>query len=92
MTAYTAVIMAEERGGRFRNVVAVYDDEAQRLAAGSFALPPVPDAPPEGTIYDPWEPLESSAEQVLAAYGWRVTESWNSNPAGLGSYASAERI
>jgi hypothetical protein len=89
MTAYTAVIMAEESGGRRRNVTAVYDDEAGHLAAGSFMLPPVPPAPTEGVIFDPWEPLESSAEQVLAGHGWRVTGHWNSVTGG--SYAPAER-
>lgn len=91
MTAYTAVIMAEESGGGWRNVVAVYGDEDGQRAAGNFEIPPV--VHPErshGEIFDPWEPLESAGERVLAAHGWQVTESWNSFTGG--SYAPAERI
>lgn len=87
---YTAEIWAEESGGRWRNVVAVYADAGGESATGTLEIPPFthPERTP-GEIYDPWEPLESAAERILAENGWRVTECWNSD--AHGSYAPAER-
>lgn len=83
--------VAASIAGSLRNVAAVYDDETGELAAGVFTLlPALPAPPPEGVIFDPWEPLKSAAEQVLGENGWRVTESWNS--AALGSCAAVGRI
>jgi hypothetical protein len=88
---YTAMIWAEKSNGTWRNVVAVYADTDGEPVTRTFEIPPF--ARPErerGEIYDPWEPLESAAERVLAENGWRVTECWNS--AGQADTAPAERV